>query len=685
MKLEAILKLQTAIELNDLDYIKSLLSSGRTQWIHTPLKDGLRAIHYAARHGRLEIVKLLLADFDLIDSLDSCEQTAILWAAVNNHVELVDFLANKGANLNLGTYYPQTKDDRKTPVHWATEKGHLATLICLLTHIADPQLIANSHLIHIAAWEGHWEIIKFILAKDPNLIKQKDDYQMTPLAYASAKGHIALLKHLIHLGADLIETKDEEIEGKNFDPIHWAIAEGQIAAFNYLITFYPNDYVIARDGSHYIHLAAKFGQLEIIKILLKKNPAYLEFKNRYNQTPLMIAAKEGLDEVVNYLLSEGADYSIATNDPESVNHKKTALQLALAGGHFKTANWLVLKICKQNEEAIILMIRNGEQALELMLERPALIKPLLKNSRIAKLINDEATCDTRVQPMQWYQPGRGRRLSFFGSIDKFEESSSRFEPVKKIASGKFGEVRLFKDVEGNNIAVKSPVNNFVDLPADKLEIEQIRIERELKFNQLAYPFDKNLISLYKDVYTNRLILPYFDGEEAHKFINKVKCIHNLAKVLLKIAGEIHRIHGLGILHGDLFKRNILIQNSDNFPNIRIIDFGRSYFLVEKIGPFTLSEKGTAWYPPEIFGNKPVSAHPNQDVYSFGYFIERVLNGYPLKLQLLEKFPCIEKFYHATQNRIPTERPNLESFCLRLEKEIEEKNKFHQESTTRLGC
>ncbi len=680
MHKEQLLKLLTAIETDDLDFLEELLANGERDWMTRPLIKGLYAIHQAARLGKIKIVELLLANNPtLLNALDPHGQTPLLWAAVHNQVEMVYYLANEGADLNLPTQCPQTNDHGKTPVHWATERGHLVTLTILLHFQANPHVVGHSHFIHIASIEGHWEIIKFILSKDPNLINAKDYNYMTPLAYAAANGHLILTKHLLRLGADLaIETKGAGANVEKFLPIHWAIAKGQFEVFDYLLTFYPKDYILDRDGSYYIHIAAQFGQLELVQSLLKNNPKYLEYKNFYNQTPLMVAAKEGQDKVVKYLLAEGADYSVATRNPDSVENKMTALQLAKNGCHYTTANQLVLKISKEDEDTIIFLVRNGEQALELMLEKPNLIKPFLKNRRIAKLINEDGSCDTTVQPMQWYRPRTSRRLSFFGFIDKIEKESSRFEPVINIAKGKFGDVRRFKNDKEESIAVKSPVKDFVDLTADALKVLHNRMKRELEFNQIAYPDDKDRMSLFKifyqkdnkNIYSNRLILPFIDGEEAHKFIYKLACEYQLAQVILQIALELNRIHELGIMHGDIFARNILINRVNNSFNVRIIDFGRSYFAHELVGSNTLPSKGIAWYAPELFGHGPVVPNRNQDIYSFGHFLKKVLDKHGLQSQVLNSFPSIEKFYVAAQNIRPKERPALEAFCNELMIEIQ---------------
>ena len=53
-----------------------------------------------------------------------------------------------------------------------------------------------------------------------------------------------------------------------------------------------------------IHEAAKEGKFDVVKNLLKKNPASLDITNKKGRTPLYVAAMKGKYDVVKYLLEE---------------------------------------------------------------------------------------------------------------------------------------------------------------------------------------------------------------------------------------------------------------------------------------------------------------------------------------------------------------------------------------------
>lgn len=60
-----------------------------------------------------------------------------------------------------------------------------------------------------------------------------------------------------------------------------------------------------------LHVAAKWGQLSMIVLLLERN-AYTNIQTRDGLTPLHCAARSGYVRVVDYLLERNADHSAKT-------------------------------------------------------------------------------------------------------------------------------------------------------------------------------------------------------------------------------------------------------------------------------------------------------------------------------------------------------------------------------------
>ncbi|OGT43166.1 MAG: hypothetical protein A3F42_04485 [Gammaproteobacteria bacterium RIFCSPHIGHO2_12_FULL_37_34] len=98
-------------------------------------------IHIAAQEGRLNVVQKLIQNKpELLEQVDACGQTPLLWAAAKGRAEVVDYLISKGANLNVSSNHPGGKDHGKTPLYWAADNGYSGVVETLLKHGITPSL-----------------------------------------------------------------------------------------------------------------------------------------------------------------------------------------------------------------------------------------------------------------------------------------------------------------------------------------------------------------------------------------------------------------------------------------------------------------------------------------------------------------------------------------------------------------
>jgi ankyrin repeat protein len=85
----------------------------------------------AAKKGKLDKVKSLLAEGVDIDCSDAFSCTGLFWASANNHKSIVEFLIEKGANLNAGAGIGGT------PLARAAYEGHVEVVELLIAKGAD--------------------------------------------------------------------------------------------------------------------------------------------------------------------------------------------------------------------------------------------------------------------------------------------------------------------------------------------------------------------------------------------------------------------------------------------------------------------------------------------------------------------------------------------------------------------
>lgn len=203
-------------------------------------KQGWSAMHRAAQQGKTEIVRMLSANKQLLNSKTKVGATPLILAARNGHTELCELLLREGADplaqqLGLNAMHwaiswhkievvrmfaanrqlINSKDkDGCTPLMKASWFACLEEFKILLKAGADPLAtdITGRNAMHCAAYCGEPEVVKMLLAHN-QLINSKDKDGCTPLMKAAtfcpmAKGSskVEVCEILLKAGADPFVT-----------------------------------------------------------------------------------------------------------------------------------------------------------------------------------------------------------------------------------------------------------------------------------------------------------------------------------------------------------------------------------------------------------------------------------------------------------------------------------------------
>ncbi|KHN30214.1 Ankyrin repeat-containing protein [Glycine soja] len=170
------------------------------------------------------------------------------------------------------------------------------------------------------------------------LTGKRDD---TPLHSAARAGKLAVLKDII-LETD--ETELHELLAKqNQDgetPLYIAAEYGYVDVVREMIQYYDlvDAGIKARNGFDALHIAAKQGDLDVLKILMEGHPELSMTVDPSNTTALHTAAIQGHTEIVKFLLEAGS--SLATI---ARSNGKTALHSAARNGHLEVVKALLEK------------------------------------------------------------------------------------------------------------------------------------------------------------------------------------------------------------------------------------------------------------------------------------------------------------------------------------------------------
>lgn len=129
--------------------------------------------------------------------------TLLHWAAINNRIQIAEYLLNKNAQIDaIGG------ELHSTPLQWAARNGKLAMVVFLLSRGADVSIIdgegqinrqtdrtreichvlihSGFSIIHLPAVFGHTDILAYLIARGHE-IDVFDEHGMTPLMHAADK------------------------------------------------------------------------------------------------------------------------------------------------------------------------------------------------------------------------------------------------------------------------------------------------------------------------------------------------------------------------------------------------------------------------------------------------------------------------------------------------------------------
>ena len=130
----------------------------------------------------------------------SLEATSLYYAAYCGFSELAKWLITAHTeDVNAKCY-----DDR-TPLHAASQEGHVDAVRLLLDHGAhvDSQEYDKWMPLHFASDEGHPKVVQLLLEHETPL-NSRSTYGLSPIYLASRSGHLEVVRLLLSHGADVL-------------------------------------------------------------------------------------------------------------------------------------------------------------------------------------------------------------------------------------------------------------------------------------------------------------------------------------------------------------------------------------------------------------------------------------------------------------------------------------------------
>ncbi|KAF0908829.1 hypothetical protein E2562_028713 [Oryza meyeriana var. granulata] len=189
--------------------------------------------------------------------------------------------------------------------------------------------------LHKAAVQGSTASLQALVKENPKILDSKTPQGNTVLHIAAGFGHVAFAREALATNRDLLVAKNDQGD----TPLHLAARSGKMPVAILLIDFirlaetpWPEEPLLMTNkaGNTPLHEAVKNRRSAVALMLLGAEPICGHKPNKEMITPLHIAAREGLTEVVDKILGQPwvPEKYVVT---EHING--TALHQAVLGGH----------------------------------------------------------------------------------------------------------------------------------------------------------------------------------------------------------------------------------------------------------------------------------------------------------------------------------------------------------------
>jgi len=211
-------------------------------------------LHFALAFEQVERLRIILDICDVdINARTKTGTTTLYMAAEKNLVDIVDFLIERGADMNV-----KAKEDD-------------SILIAAVKHSAD-------------------DVVAHLFQKFPDVMKKMIDEpnrrSQTALYWAVKKGSADITRTLLENGATLIKTTTADAKS----PLHVAVEEGVLQTVKLLFEFYPVKWGMKDgNGDTALHIAAMNDNGDVVEYLYERNDNLAAYRNAEKLTSLDVA------------------------------------------------------------------------------------------------------------------------------------------------------------------------------------------------------------------------------------------------------------------------------------------------------------------------------------------------------------------------------------------------------------
>ena len=348
------------------------------------LEEEILLHRYTQENNISEVRKLVVTKRVRVDAPDNFDRTALMFAAGNGHLDILEVLIKEGANVEAEDKYGMTA------LLWAAKYSQRDSFHKLCsTHCGDI-LHTNKqglNVLHLAALNNDENLINYIFVfleeatvskkeiiggqrsvpftklltfgfgtkqsrigrrasyvkvnkdtmtykhkKFESLFEQKEvGHGRTAVHVAVKEGHIELVEKLIEYRTDIMDDRDKN----GHDPLALAAWQGNVQMVDMLLEFPHKIHGVDVSGRTPLHLAVESGVPEVVDLLLGESAADPFAISFTGNTPLHFAASLGYTDIMTSLMESMDDVN------EKNNKGETALHLAASANHTMAVTTLI--------------------------------------------------------------------------------------------------------------------------------------------------------------------------------------------------------------------------------------------------------------------------------------------------------------------------------------------------------
>eukprot|EP00045_Choanoeca_perplexa_P012694 m.140110 g.140110 ORF g.140110 m.140110 type:complete len:861 (+) comp16102_c0_seq3:166-2748(+) len=263
----------------------------------------------------------------VLNSKDGVGNTLLMWAIRVQHIDMVRILLTAGAPIN------ERNNTMRTALHVAAFEDVSLELVKLLLSFNPTSDMVDMHgdtPLLLAARCGAAHVAQALLKSGADMNSQ-DAQRVTPLMLAASLDHPAIVAMLINKRATKVNAQDDN----GWSAFHWAAACGCLEATQLLLTARkPTLYMLNKQGETPLHLAAREGSVDVVKVLTMQRDNGLvlplvQHVSSNGQTPIDVARERNHFQIANFL-AQWLAYATRSSNNDGLELEQ-ALRAMLAG------------------------------------------------------------------------------------------------------------------------------------------------------------------------------------------------------------------------------------------------------------------------------------------------------------------------------------------------------------------